>query len=215
MPIRSLFLLVGLALGPACCGELSAQLAPADVPRAQLLRDHIAALGPNVRGDEAQLVAEHAYATAESFLRTYGFTWPPLFNNFLVHVGIHKRGFCFQFAEDLLLDLDSLKVTTLELHWGEARAGRWGEHNCVVVTAKGQPFRNGILLENWRLCGHLFWSTVAVDHFPWVEDAEYAAIVRRKFAAKQSPALSRNIPRPEATADLPSPWRVSPGRSFH
>lgn len=149
-----------------------------------VLADRIAALGPNVRRDEAQQIAEHAYARAESFRRTYGFTWPPLFNNFLVHVGIHKRGFCFQFAEDLLLDLDSLKVTTLELHWGEARPGRWGEHNCVVVTAKGQPFRDGILLENWRLCGHLFWLAVATDYFPWVEDSQYAAMVRSRSAEK-------------------------------
>jgi hypothetical protein len=113
-----------------------------------------------------------------------------------VHVGIHKRGFCFQFAEDLLLDLDSLKVTSLELHWGEARPGRFSEHNCVVVTAKGQPFRDGILLENWRLCGHLFWSTVAVDHFPWVEDGEYAAFVRRKFAANAKAPVAQAHPAP-------------------
>src|SRR5437868_4500251 len=106
----------------------------------QVLADRIAALEPNVRRDEAQQIAEHAYATADRLRRTYGVNWPPLFNNFLVNVGIRKRGLCFQFAEDLLLDLDSLKPATLELHWGAARAGRASEHNCVVVTAKGQPF---------------------------------------------------------------------------
>ena len=85
----------------------------------------------------------------------------------------------------LLAQLDELRVTTLELHWAEAYVGSWKEHNCVVVTAKGQPFRDGILLDCWRHSGHLFWSPVATDNYPWIEDRRYAAIARGKFTAKR------------------------------
>jgi hypothetical protein len=62
------------------------------------------------------------------------------------------------------------------------------------VTAKGQPFRDGILLDCWRHSGHLFWSAVAIDNYPWVEDRKYAGIARRKFAAKRKSRLGEEQP---------------------
>src|SRR5437773_1251958 len=172
-----------IVLGNFCC-DLQARVAPSDLPAAQALRDRIAALSPSVRADEAQRVAESAYATAAQLRRDYGVIGgPPSFQNFLVNLGIRKRGLCFQWAEDLLVQLDALKLRTLELHWAEAYAGSSREHNCVVVTAKGQPFRDGILLDCWRHSGHLFWSAVAADHYPWVEDSDYARIARSKSSA--------------------------------
>jgi hypothetical protein len=185
MPFRPLLFLVSLTIAASFCDELAAQVPLHDSLRAQFLTDQVAALGPKVRRDEAERVAACACAAGEKLHRDYGMLWPPLFNNFLVNVGIRKRGLCFQLAEDLLLGLDALKLTTLELHWGEARAGSRAEHNCVVVTAKGQPFRDGILLDCWRHSGHLFWSPVSADYFPWVEDNQYAAIARSKFAMKR------------------------------
>jgi len=80
----------------------------------------------------AQRVAECAYAAAAQLRHDYGVIGPPLFNNFLVNLGIRKRGLCFQWAEDLLVQLDALKLRTLQVHWAEARAGSLREHNCVV-----------------------------------------------------------------------------------
>ena len=31
----------------------------------------------------------------------------------------------------------------------------WNEHNCVVVTAVGQAFEDGIVLDAWRNAGNL------------------------------------------------------------
>ena len=184
MQFRRLWAGVSLIVLANFCGELQAQIAPPDFPAEQVLRDRIAALSPSVRADEAQRVAECAYATAAQLRRDYGVIGgPPSFQNVLVNLGIRKRGLCFQWAEDLLVQLDALKLGTLELHWAEAWAGSWREHNCVVVTAKGQPFRQGIILDCWRHSGHLFWSPLATDHCPWIEDRNYAAVARRKFSA--------------------------------
>jgi hypothetical protein len=136
-------------------------------------------------------VAECAYATAAQLRRDYGVIGgPPSFHNFLVNLGTRKRGLCFQWAEDLLVELDALKLRTLELHWAEAWAGSWREHNCVVVTAKGQSFRQGIILDCWRHSGHLFWSPLATDHCPWIEDRDYASVARRKFSATAKSRLA-------------------------
>jgi hypothetical protein len=182
MWVRRLTAGVGLIILTSSCSKLPAEVPPADVPRARTLGENIAALGPKVRRDEARQLAECAYATTAKLRRDYGVLGPALFHNFLVHVGIRKRGLCFQWAEDLLAQLDALKATTLELHWAEARARTLRENNCIVVTAKGQPFREGIVLDPWRQAGHLFWAPVPADHFyPWVENRSYATVARKNI----------------------------------
>jgi hypothetical protein len=165
------------------------------------LQQQLIDLSPGVHVDEAQRLAECAYASADQLARDYRVLGPPLFHNFLVNTGIRKRGLCFQWAEDLFARLDRLKLSTLELHWGEARAGTLREHNCVVVTAKGQPFHEGIVLDCWRHGGHLFTSRVGSDHYPWVEDADYLRIARAKAAtARSKPATEpRNTVAASAT----------------
>ena len=160
------------------------QVASNDLVAAQALMNQIAALSPRVRGEEAARVAECVYNSASQLRRDYGVMWPPIFNNFLINSGIRKRGLCFQWAEDLLVRLDALKLTSLELRWGEADAGTWQESNCVVVTAKGQPFNTGIILDCWRHSGHLYWTAVATDKMSWVENRAYAQFVRAKSAPK-------------------------------
>ena len=108
----------------------------------------------------------------------------PIFNNFLVYYGLRKRGYCYQWSEDLLLALDTLKLKTLELHWGEAYAGTYRENNCVVVTAKGQPFDRGMILECWRHFGHLRWNLVPSDEDRYYENRKYAEMVRTRAASK-------------------------------
>ncbi|HSP46405.1 MAG TPA: hypothetical protein VLO30_10460, partial [Chthoniobacterales bacterium] len=69
-----------------------------------------------------------------------------------------KGGYCFQFATELLLRLDAEKLQTLDLHWAESDPGTDTEHNVIAVTARGQPFEQGIMLDNWRHAGHLLWG---------------------------------------------------------
>ena len=163
--------------------EIRLQAAARDLAAAQGLMNRIAALSPRVRPVEAARLAECVYNAARQLRRDYQVVWPPLFNNVLVNSGIKKRGLCFQWAEDLLVVLDGLKLTSLELHWGEAQVGTWHENNCVVVTAKGQPFNTGIILDCWRRSGHLYWRPVGTDNVSWVENGAYAHFVRAKSAA--------------------------------
>jgi hypothetical protein len=153
---------------------------------AEALANRLAALSPTVNHDEANRLAQCAYATVCQLRRQYRMFGTPIFNNFLVFHGIKKRGYCYQWAEDLLLALDSLKLTTMELHWAEAHAGNWRENNCVVLTAKGQPFDRGIMLESWKHFGHLRWGPIAGDIDPYVENAAYAHFIRARAASKAS-----------------------------
>ena len=44
--------------------------------------------------------------------------------------------------------LQALDLRTYQLHWGVAHKGNdLREHNSVVITANGQPFATGLLLD--------------------------------------------------------------------
>jgi hypothetical protein len=192
-------LIVGVALGisfhaPSVRGDeparaLRFELSKDDAQKAKKLAQQLAALSPRVNPEEAKLLAACAFATVGKLRREYRMFGTPIFNNFLVYHGIRKRGYCYQWSEDLLVALDKLKLRTLELRWGEAHPGTWRENNCIVVTAKGQPFSQGIMLECWRHLGHLSFGPVAAaatDNFdPYTENAAYARFVRQKAAAAQ------------------------------
>jgi len=142
-----------------------------DAAGATMLAERLAALSPAVRRSDAERLAKLAYAVSRRLGREFRPVGPPQFHNFLVNAGVKERGLCHEWARDLGDELAGLQLRTLVLRWGIARAGTLREHNCVVVTARGQPFGTGIVLDSWRHSGRLFWKPVATDRYPWTEDA--------------------------------------------
>ena len=173
--------------------EISFQVSRSDSAEAQALANQIAALSPSVRPEEASLLAQCAYATVSQLRLQYPMFGTPIFNNFLIYHGIKKRGYCFQWAEDMLVALDALKLTGLELHWGESNPDNWRENNCVVVTAKGQPFNRGIILDCWRHFGRLRWNAVTADEDPYVENSAYAHFVLARSAAAKAFGVNHHV----------------------
>ena len=151
------------ALGDQLQQPISFQVQKGDVAKAEKLTDELAALSSRVNREEAKLLAECAFATVTKLRREYRMFGTPIFNNFLIYHGLRKRGYCYQWSEDLLIAIDALRLKSLELHWGEYDPNTWRENNCIVVTAKGQPFNRGIMLECWRHLGHLYFGLVASD----------------------------------------------------
>ena len=172
----------GPAFGDQQQQPISFQVQKGDVAKAEKLADELAALSSRVNRDEARLLADCAFTTVTKLRREYRMFGTPIFNNFLIYHGLRKRGYCYQWSEDLLTTLDALRLKSLELHWGEYDPGTWRENNCIVVTAKGQPFNRGIMLECWRHLGHLYFGPVASDWETYVENSTYARRVRDRTA---------------------------------
>jgi hypothetical protein len=162
-----------------------------EVAKAEELASQLAALSRTVDPNEAKLLADCAYATVARLRPEYNMFGTPIFNNFLVYHGWRKRGYCYHWTEDLLLALDKLKLKTLELHWADAYRDTWQENNCLVVTAKGQPFERGMILECWRHFGHLRWNLVPSDQDPYYENTKWAEKVRARAAGKAASANHR------------------------
>jgi hypothetical protein len=112
---------------------------------------------------------------------------------------VKKGGYCYQFAAELLLRLDAQKLRTLELHWAESDAGTDTEHNVILVTARGQPFAQGIMLDNWRHSGHLLWGPITGDpSHTWQENkAEFNRRLHKMSLVDQP----KREPKPKASSD--------------
>jgi hypothetical protein len=126
-------------------------------------------LDPGIIPEEAALVAETAVFYSLELANEYELITPPLFHNTLVNLGMKERGLCIHWAEDLLARLRSLNVECLEFHWGVANrhATFRIEHSTVVVTARGRPFEQGMVLDPWRDSGRLFFGAVKEDKYVW------------------------------------------------
>lgn len=177
------------------------QATSADDPA--LLR-RLRGLSPSVNPDEARAVARVAYNTGREFAREWQVVWPPGLHNLLVNNGKRKGGLCFQWAAELAPRLHALQLKTLTIHWAESFLGTASEHNVLVVTAAGQPFHTGILLDNWRYGGRLAYGFVRQDReYEWkANPAPLAAALRKKHATSH-PAAAARSPGVTKTADAP------------
>jgi len=135
----------------------------ADERSIKKLRDALVALAPDVDPGEAELVSVTAHTTSRSLAREYRVVWCAGVQNILINTGRRQRGFCGHYTRDIGERLKELRLKTLVLHWGAAFAGTMDENNGLVVTARNQPFKDGILLDGWRNGGRLFWCAVKDD----------------------------------------------------
>lgn len=117
---------------------------------------------------EAALLSETAHRRSRECAREYGVKTDPAFHNYLIHIGVRKKGICADYTHDIGATLRQMNFKTLVLHWGAAWAKESDENNALVVTAQNQPFLDGIVLDGWRRGGRLFWCKVR-------DDAEYEA----------------------------------------
>jgi hypothetical protein len=161
-----------VAIGTGLCLLLLAGCAtPPTKPDAS--PDELAArlrgLGPSVDPQEAAFAAETACAYSLELAREYRVVRPAIWHNVLVNWGVRRRGLCFQWADDLSAKLESLHLRTLTVRRGAARLETRREHSSVVLTAPGQAFDQGIVLDAWRHSGRLYWCSVKEDRYPWIE----------------------------------------------
>jgi hypothetical protein len=178
-----------LAAVPLASARPRGELVLATSPEDPALTARLIALSPSVSPEEARRVANIAYTTGRELAKKWRMVSSPTVQSFLINIGVKKGGYCYQFATELLLRLDAQKLQTLELHWAESDAGTDTEHNVIAVTARGQPFAQGIMLDNWRHSGRLLWGPLSGDpDHAWQENKG---------------AFARRVDRRRSTADRP------------
>jgi hypothetical protein len=173
----------------------------------------LAGLARDVDPAEAERISVTAHTTARKLARDYHVVLNPEFQAFLVNVGARKRGWCGHWAQDIGTRLKELKPRTLVLHWGVAYDHTSSENNCLVITARNQPFQDGIILDGWRRAGRLFWCPVIKDdeyeveqHYghsgitAWKENMQWSAWLQDYETAKDKPKKSHEQQVNEASS---------------
>ena len=120
-------------------------------------------LNKSIDPQEAQDFSLKSLYYAKRLAQNYKIVSPPLWHNTLVNIGIKKRGLCYEWSEDMLRYLLQQNYQTLRLFAVGANIGEYFEHNALVVTAKGEDYLEGIVIDAWRDSGNLFFNKVLSD----------------------------------------------------
>lgn len=162
----------------AGCGATSGPPPPAQPGEVSRLAAAIRALGPDVDPAEADRAARVAYAETARLARAYEITDPPLAHNTKVNMGVKPRGLCWHWAEDIEKRLKAEGFETLEMHRAIAEPDTLFrlEHSTAIISARGDSFDEGLVLDPWRKGGEMTWVPVKEDSkYDWEARTEVAA----------------------------------------
>ncbi len=125
-------------------------------------------LSPTVSASEADRLATTAIEESAKLSSDFKPLIHPWMNNGLVNTGLRKRGLCYQWRDDLFPHLFRLNLKTMDLHLTASKRDTWQEHHGIIVTAKGQRFEDGMVVDPWRNGGRLWWGLLKDDkRHPW------------------------------------------------
>lgn len=131
--------------------------------QARLLSLDVQKLSPTVSVAEADRLAATAIEASAQLNREFKPMHFPWANNALRNMGLRERGLCYEWRDALFPHLFMLRLKTLDLHLASAFRGTPREHNGIIVTAKGQDFYDGLILDPWRKGGRLWWGRFYQD----------------------------------------------------
>lgn len=149
----------------ATTSATSAQAEQIEAVRAALL-----ALGPGVDPREAARVARISVQEPLVWAQQWQVVDPPLVHNFKVVNGFRDKGVCQDWANAMQAALQAEGLRSLQIHRAMANARNVRlEHATVIVTARGQPMEQGLILDPWRIGqGQLWFGTLAQDdRYEW------------------------------------------------
>jgi len=123
---------------------------------------------------EAEALSQALYHYTAILVERYRLTQPPLWHNFLVNIGLREKGLCYDFSDALYLYLKQGAYPHFDFHLAVAHRGEYfREHNALVITAKGRSVEEGVIVDDWRHSGRLFYSSFRNDpEYRWQHRAE-------------------------------------------
>lgn len=141
------------------------------VQNIEMLSEMIQALSSEINPLEAQNLAYQTIYYAMHLANEYDLVTPPSFQNYLVNQKQRERGLCHHWAKDILAYLKKEDYPSLGIYEVVSNKGEYFfEHHAISITAKGQPFHEGIVLDAWRNSGVLFFTRIKEDpQYQWQE----------------------------------------------
>ena len=158
---RNFFSILFLAFFFAGC-----TVTPTQAPQSQIdkLSTLIYSLDTHVPNKESFYLSRDIFQKANSLTKEFDLTSPPLWHNFLVNIGLRKKGLCFDWSDALYLYLNKKNYPHYTFHLVGANIGEYfSEHNALAIVPKGMNIQEGILIDPWRDSGKVYFSKVKDD----------------------------------------------------
>ena len=165
----------------AGCAQAPRTFTQSDVDR---LAVQIRSLDATVDAGEAERAAAIAYGYSMQLREEYNVTDGPIIHNAKVNNGLRARGLCVHWAEDLEARLAAEGFETLALHRAIAEGNEFRiDHSTAIISARGDAFDEGVVLDPWRFGGLLYWAPTREDvKYTWEPQLE---VLARKHEAQQ------------------------------
>ena len=189
---RAVWLFLGWAV-LAACGPTPDQEVISGPEQIAELRQQIMALGPDIDPEEADRAARISFSQTRELARAYRITDPPLVHNAKVNMGLKPRGLCWHWAEDMEKRLDAEGFETLDIHRAIANADNAFriEHSTAIISARGDGYLQGVVIDPWRKGGVL-------THVPTLEDPDYRWDSQQDVLARKRDAILAARKRPSS-----------------
>ena len=149
-----IFLLVGCAVTPEKVSQ----------SKIDKLAKLLHALDREIPTRESVYLSRDIFQKTKKLTEEFQLTSPPLWHNFLVNVGLRKKGLCFHWSDALYLYLKQRGYRDYTFHLVGANIGEYfSEHNALVIVQKDMKIEEGVVVDPWRDSGKLYFSKVKED----------------------------------------------------
>ncbi len=139
---------------------------PVQTPQSNITRltTLLYALDRQTSRQESKQLSQSIFRKTAELTDEFELTSPPLWHNFLVNVGLRKKGLCFHWSDTLYLYLKRQGYRDFSFHLVGANIGEYFlEHNALVIASKDGKVEEGIIIDPWRNSGKLYFSKVKED----------------------------------------------------
>jgi len=140
------------------------KVASPSMKRIEALSSLLMTLDSTIPKEATIQLAKEMFKETQILTKAFEMTSPPQYHNFLVSVGLKKRGLCYHWADALYIHFISRHYHFFSFHLMGAHIGEyWREHNVMAVAAKDTPMQEWIIVDPWREPGKLYFSKVKDD----------------------------------------------------
>jgi len=167
-------------LASGCAKQLSSiQRADLDQKAIVQLTQDLSALHDTAGVErEAHQIAQALVNQTRETNKEFKMNGGPIWHNFLIKLGVRKKGYCYDWVPELLKALPPRPMHYFERHWGGSFLSLGRENNAVIITKREAPLKTGIVYDAWRGVGKPFWRNVAEDKkYRWEERFSEAEIL--------------------------------------
>jgi len=136
-------------------------------PDVQKLSYLISSMDRSISPKEAKDLALFSIPYTKRLANSYGLVLSPNFQNFLINIGYKKKGYCYNYADDLGYALVKRGYKSFDIYRIIHKRGSIFEHNAIMITPH-YTIKKGVVLDGWRKAGKLFFSRLKDDkEYEW------------------------------------------------